>query len=506
VGLLQGCKFDEALVRTLASARVRIWALLLGSSLLYFFTINEADNDLWGHVLFGRDILAAGAVPRVDPYSYTVAGQPWFDHEWLAQVTMAGAYEHAGSAGLLILKFALATFTCALLFALMRRRTAVPEILGGLGMLAIAVLARGFAVRPQIFTYCSVALTLWLIDRYQHGRPRALWAFPAVFVVWVNLHGGFVLGLAILGLFVAAECLRTRALVVQPLLVWSVSAAMTTLNPYGPALLGYIRSELSRPHLITEWQPVAAGDVSQLVFFGMAGLFVVTLPFFRDWRTSAWQPVLALISGGLALRAQRHTPVFALCAITPLAAQLDEAVRWVTRRSIFVLSAASQRVIAAAIVGVAALQLVLTGLRWHRDGPQVVFDRAEYPVGAVQALRRAGIHGNLVVPLDWGEYVLWHLAPGVKVSLDGRFATVYPDMLVYLNSGFFTGATGWRRMIDDYPTDLALVPSGTLSPITRLSNWERVYGDDVAEIYARTDRPVPMVLTREPAGVPGVFP
>ena len=488
------------------SASARVWALLLGSSLLHFFTINEADNDLWGHVLFGRDILAAGAIPRVDTYSYTAAGRPWVDHEWLAQVAMASAYAHAGSAGLLWLKLAAAVATCVLLLAMIRRRTAVPEIWGGLGMLTIAVLARGFAIRPQIFTYCGVALTLWLIDRSQRQRPLALWAFPAVFLVWANVHGGFALGLAILGLFVAAECLRTRALAVQPLLVLSASTAVTALNPYGMTLLAYIWSELSRPHPITEWQPVAVADVSHLVFFAMAGLFVVTLPFFRGWRTHGWQPVLALITGVLALRSQRHTPVFALCAVTPLAAQLDEALRWFTRRSTFTLSAVSRRVIAVALVGVVTLQLALTGLRWQRDGWQIVFDPGEYPVAAVRALRRAGVHANLVVPLDWGESVLWHLTPNVKVSLDGRFATVFPDDVVYMNLGFFTGATGWRRLLDDYPTDAALVPAGSLSPILRQSNWERVYSDRVAEVYVRTDRAAAMQLTYEPGGSTVFFP
>jgi hypothetical protein len=484
----------------------RPWALLLGSSLLYFFTTNEADNDLWGHVLFGRDILAAGAVPRVDTYSYTAAGRAWIDHEWLAQVAMAGAYAHAGSAGLLVLKFAVAVATCALLFAMVRRRTTMPEIRGGLGLLTIAVLARGFAIRPQIFTYFGIALTLWLIDRSQHERSRVLWAFPAVFVAWANLHGGVALGLAILALFVAAECVRRRALAAQPILVLIASTAASALNPYGMELLAYIWSELSRPHPITEWQPVVVGDVSQQVFFAMAGLFVVTLPFFRGWRTHGWQPVLALLIGGLALRSQRHTPVFALCAVTPLAAQLDEAVRWCTRRSTFTLSAVSRRVIALALVSVAALQLALTGLRWQRDGLQIVFDPADYPVAAAQALRRGGVHANLVVPLDWGEYVLWHLAPNVKVSLDGRFATVFPDEVVIDNFAFFRGAPGWDRLIEDYASNLALVPAGSSLPIQRQSTWQRVYGDDVAEVYARTDRTQPMQLSREAVESTGIFP
>jgi len=484
----------------------RAWTLLLGSSAVYFFTTNEADNDLWGHVRFGRDIIARGAVPRVDTYSYTAAGHAWFDHEWLAQVTMASAYTHAGAAGLLMWKLGLATATCALLFAMMRRRTAMPELRGGLGLLTIAVLARGFAIRPQVVTYFAVALTLWLIDRYQCGRRRALWALPVLFLVWVNAHGGFVLGLAILGLFAGSECVRLRRPAAPPVLAFAASVATTVLNPYGIELLAYIWGELSRPHPITEWQPVAAGDVSQLVFFAMLGLFVVTLPFLRDWRTQGWQVVLALITGGLALHAQRHTAVFALCAVTPLTAQLDAAARWLRERSRFTLSTASHHTITTGVVGLALLQLVLTALRWQRDGLAVVFDPAEYPVAAVQALRRSGATVNLAVPLDWGEYVLWHLAPRVRVSLDGRFATVFPDTVVEDNAEFFTGERGARGLLDHYATEAALVSVRSVPATLRDAAWERIYADDVAEIYARRDRAAAMQLTHEPAAPAGIFP
>jgi len=89
-------------VGTAGAARTgtTLWTLLLGSSVLYFFSTNEADNDLWGHLFFGRLILTARAVPSVDPYAYTTAGHPWINHEWLSQVLLAAVYQFAGSPGL----------------------------------------------------------------------------------------------------------------------------------------------------------------------------------------------------------------------------------------------------------------------------------------------------------------------------------------------------------------------------------------------------------------------
>ncbi len=490
---------------------VGAWTLLLASSVVYFFTANQADNDLWGHVFFGRYILRSGAIPWVDTFAYTTAGQHWVDHEWLSQVLLAAVYDHGGAPGLLLLKFAVGAATCLLVWARMRRRTAAPHIWGGVGVLAVAVLARGFAIRPQIFTYCGAALTLWLLDRYRRRHRRALWCVVPIFLAWANLHGGFTLGLAILGLFAVAEVVRVRGSPGQAWVVVLASTAVTALNPYGPRLLTYVWSELRRAHPITEWRPANPADVSHFVFFVFLGLLVLTLPLLRDWREHGWEVVLSLGVGLLAVRHQRHTPVFALCAAAPVAARLEQAMSWLDQKPAVALGAAAQRLLTAGLVTLAVLQLVLTGLRVRRDGVQIVFDPADYPTAAVAALRQAGARTHLAVPLDWGEYVLWFLAPQTQVSLDGRFATVFPEGVVADNFDFFSGAPGWRRLLEQYPTDAALVPVGSACPIGTLADWQLVFSNDVAHIYARTGSAAWPALRRlrdlpAPAPSAGIFP
>jgi len=493
--------------RSARASQSGVWAFLLLSSVAYFFSINEADNDLWGHVLFGSQIIAQRAVPWVDAYSYTVAGQPWVNHEWLSQVILAAAYRWAGSPGLLLLKFGIATLTFLLLFRMIRRRSATPYIWGTVGLLAIAVLARGFAIRPQIFTYCGAALTLWLIDGYRRGQRRALWFLPLLFLAWVNMHGGFILGLGILGVYACATLLRDAPRPWQPWAALTASVVVTALNPYGPRLLLYIWNELSRSHPITEWQRAAPTDAAQFVFFALFAALVATLPLRRNWRDDGWEAVLAVGVGVLALRHQRHTPVFALCAAAPLAAQLEQTRDWVARRSSFALSPGAQRIVSFGIVALALLQLSLTGMRLWRDGLRVIYEPGDYPVAAVRALRDAGAPLNLAVPLDWGEYVLWSLAPQVKVSIDGRFATVFPEQVVEDNFAFFTSAPTWRRLLEHYPTEAVLVPADWSSPIRREPGWQRAYGDTVAEIYVRSERAAALHLRALPgAAGAGIFP
>lgn len=463
-----------------------VWLLLLSSSVLYFFGNNEADNDLWGHVLFGRDLLAAGTIPRVDSYAYTAVGQPWVNHEWLSQVLMAAVYGWAGSTGLLLLKFAAGVTAFLLLLSHVRHRATSPHVQGAVGLLAVAVLARGFSIRPQVFTSFFVALILLLLEEYRRGRQRVLWLFPGIFLVWVNLHGGFVLGLGILSLFACADLVCGSERSIRPWLALSACAGMTMLNPYGWRLFLFVWHELSRPHPISEWQP-ASFEVAQFAFFIMLGLFLATGAFIRDWRRDGWHAVLALGVGVLALRHQRHTPLFALCAAAPLAAQVDSAVGWLSRRTAFRFSQFSRRLLGGTIVLLAVSQLVLTGLRWRSFGFQIIFDAREYPTAAVRLLQSAGVRGNLAVPLDWGEYVLWFLAPHVKVSLDGRFATVFPERVVEDNFNFFSGAPGWRRLLEQYPTQAVLAPVGAPCPVATLPDWQLVYRDGRTQLFVRSN-------------------
>jgi len=465
------------------------WAFLLASSAAYFFLTNDADNDLWGHVLFGRHVLAAGGAPHTDPYAYTTAGAAWVDHEWVAQAAMAVVFDRLGNPGLLLCKFLGGLATFGLVMHGVVRRTPVAWQWGGIGLLVAAVLARGFACRPQIVTYVAVAALLGLL-RHTRGRPSPwLWAVPPLFGLWANTHGGFVLGLVVLGLAAAAATWQRRPEARRLWIVLGLAVAATAVNPYGPGLLVYIAEELQMPHPITEWQAPALGEGEHGAFFALLGLFVGTLPFQRRRRLLDWEVALALGVAVMALQHQRHTPLLALCAAAPLATQVRRASVWARRHGVQGLGAGAMRLVGAAVVALALLQLGFTIARLHRDGLNIVFDPADYPVTAVAALREAGVTANLAVPLEWGEYVLYFLQPRVKVSLDGRFATLFPEPVITDNFDFFAGDARWRRLLDDYPTDA----------------WTRIWTDPIASVYVRDGGAAALPAPAAPATT-GIFP
>jgi hypothetical protein len=245
------------------------------------------------------------------------------------------------------------------------------------------------------------------------------------------------------------------------------------------------------PHPISEWQPLAFGDPGQRPAVLLLAALVATLPWARLLRRRWWWAALLALVVAMTLRSQRHTPLLALCAAAPLADQLQHLADRLAARTRWQLSTAATTILAVALAALAALQVGGVGARLWRDRGHLVFSAADYPVGALRFARANGLRGNLALPLDWGGYALWHGAPDLKVSLDGRFATVYPPAVVEDGFAFFRGdgAPAAARLLDAYPTTLALVPRGLPTPLDQRPDWRLLYTDDVAALYGREGPP-----------------
>jgi hypothetical protein len=368
-------------------------------------------------------------------------------------------------------------------------------------LLVLAALARGYAIRPQIASYLFLAALLDRLDALDDGarRPPAAWllvsATAVAFAAWANAHAGFVAGLAIVALFAAAprwpgsHPVRSNDVAASVRFMMLAAAWLgASLTPYGLSLFSYVLVELRAPHPLTEWQPVRFDDPAHLPFLLLILLLLITLPFARMLRQRPWRLVLVAGAAIIAARQQRQIPLFALVAAAPLAVQADAALGWLRSRSAFRLGFAAARIVAVGLCALAFAQLGLLSARVWRARAGIFYAADEYPVGALAYARQHQLRGNLAVPLDWGGYALWHLAPAVRVSIDGRFATVYPARVVEDNFAFFRGDGGVDsiRLLDAYDTDLALVPHGVATPVDARPEWHLLYRDAVAALFARS--------------------
>ncbi|HXE72277.1 MAG TPA: hypothetical protein VNO81_06420, partial [Candidatus Nitrosotenuis sp.] len=181
--------------------------------LLAFTFPHLPPADTWWMLAAGRWIWEQGRLPAQDPFSWTAAGSPWLDHEWLAQVVFYGLYLAGGLPAL----FALRSLAVLAAFGLLpfgsARRRGLPEGAVVACLLLCTALSEWrsfFDVRAYLFTYLGLSATLFLLVEYlEEGQVRWLWPLPALTALWANLHGGFILAPGLL-LVAAWGCLAGR--------------------------------------------------------------------------------------------------------------------------------------------------------------------------------------------------------------------------------------------------------------------------------------------------------
>jgi hypothetical protein len=185
-------------------SRARGWVRIAVFLLLAVVVARTAaDVDLWGHVIFGRDIVQQREIPVTDTYSFT-SDRAWTNHEWLAEAVMYLSYRMMGPAGLVTLRL-LTIITIGLLIRASIRTEhfaqAGRDTLIMLGV--ILTLPRTQHVRPQLFSVLLFGVLLLVLTRADRGNRRALWFVPPLMAAWANLHGGWMVGLGTFGLWSA---------------------------------------------------------------------------------------------------------------------------------------------------------------------------------------------------------------------------------------------------------------------------------------------------------------
>jgi hypothetical protein len=197
---------------TLSARRLFVAILFIA---LFVMTAREiADPDFWWHLRTGQYIVETHSVPRVDVFSGTVAGQTWVTHEWLSEVFIYVLFA-LGSYPVLMLTFA-AIITLA--FAFVYARCEGKPYLAAAFSLLLAALATAptWGVRPQMISLLLTSVFLWVLEKWRvdagdHKGHLYAWVLVPLMILWVNLHSGFALGLAIIAIYLFCEFLSHLA-------------------------------------------------------------------------------------------------------------------------------------------------------------------------------------------------------------------------------------------------------------------------------------------------------
>ena len=455
-----------------------------------------ADPDLWGHVLFGQRILSLG-LEREDTFSFLTAGHPWINHEWLSEVVFGALYNAGGARALIALKVLVGLLTVTVIYRHLIRRGCDPVRAGLLIFPGAFIMAWGFGpVRPQIFTFLFFALTVIVVVQAETRSVRQLWWLPPLMAVWINFHGGVLAGTGVLGVWGAARVAHAAAsgdrqsalrAVKVPLAVGIACAVGLLLNPYGVRLPAFLLQTATgaRPDIV-EWRSLLIVSLPGAIYLGLTAFAALTILRSDAPRRPALIAVLITLVL-LPLVAVRHLPLFAIGL--PILIADDFASAW-RRRTPWPRT--SSREAAVVVLATLAVGFAMIGLG-GRDARCIRIDPARaigYPVRAVEWLSRTGARGNMATFFDWGEYVIWHLAPDIRVSMDGRRETVYPDSIYQEYLRFQSGTEGWRDLLERPETDLVLFSKDwpTYQLLLLDPEWSEVYDDSIAGVFVRAHR------------------
>ena len=178
------------------TSRNLLYAVFIGTIFL-MSARPTIDTDLWWHLANGKYITTFLSIPSTDLYSYTAIGHTWIVHEWLSDVFMYGIYSKLGMVGLIITASLILTFTFYLINKLLRQ-AGVGHNISVLLSIALAIASSfSWGARPQILNFCLLAVLCTLLLRYRTQPGKWVFWIVPLFILWANLHSGYLIGLAI---------------------------------------------------------------------------------------------------------------------------------------------------------------------------------------------------------------------------------------------------------------------------------------------------------------------
>ncbi|HXK58309.1 MAG TPA: hypothetical protein PLP42_00305 [Acidobacteriota bacterium] len=457
--------------------------------------------DFWWHLKAGEIILQTRSIPTTDLFSYTQAGKPFVLQNWLAEVVLYGAYRAGGPALLVFFNTLVLLLTLVPVYLLCSRRAQglfATVLTSSLAAISLACIGN---VRPQVFSFLLFAWFYYVLAEYYERQRDYLWVLPVMMALWVNLHGAFVLGIALFLFMIVVDSAKSlfgrsaeRAVPgkIKPVLILALTLAATLCNPQFAAIYGYVAEVASDPisqrHVI-EWQPPEVSNIGDILrFFGPFLLGIVILIRSKT-RPRLSDLVLFMALAIFALTARRNAVWFALAVAPILAGHFELRSR--PRLQL------QSRLLPALNLLVAAVWLITTAytLPWYRQlgnqqGSDLVLLDPRLPVHAVDFIAERRLEGRIFHPQHYGDYLVWRLWPEHRVFFDGR-VHLFPKEVAEEYLDLMGGCANWQAAMDRYQIRFLLLDRKEkaqqrfLKNVEESAGWELLYKDERSVLYGR---------------------
>lgn len=474
---------------------VAILALALGG-VMFAITVAKGvqDPDYFWHVTAGQLIAETGRVPSTDPFSFTWFGQPWTPHEWLSELLIYWLVSVVGRIGALVV-FGLAPVAIFGALATVLARQGARALAIGLPFALGAFVLIGYVtLRPQAVSWLLLAVLVWFLLAARPDHPRRMLLLVPLFVLWANLHGVYVIGMGVVGVYVLFTLagrtpMSTAKGWVLATLAGVIGAAM--LTPAGPIgilyPLRYVDAGDWGLANISEWQSPNFHEPAHLGFLVM----IVAVGLNGGRGTPGWLVTLSWIGIALGLLALRNAPIAVVLCMPALVLGLEARLRDRDARKPSKPIARSRALgrrmmeLATAVVIVVGSAAVLIPRDLNASIDQNLAKR--FPVAGMDRLLEVAPDANLLAEYGWGGYAISRIYPrGGRVFVDGR-NDMYSQQVLEDYSAIRAADPGWESLAASYGVEAILLPPETT--LTRgpaaSAGWCEAYRDDDQVLYLR---------------------
>ena len=474
--------------------------------LLLSFSVNKVllnDCDTGYHIRAGEYIIDTLSIPRHDIFSFISPPLPWTAHEWLSEVIMAAIHMTAGLTGIVIFFSFMISLVYYLMFKIIRKYNGNILTASFITLLVLVTSQVHWLARPHIFSLLLMVVWYYLLDKYQYQHEDYLYLLAPMMLLWVNLHGGFLAGFILIGIYLVGNFVmfitsedskkdlhRQKAKKLG--LVAVVCLLVCLINPYTYHILLFPFKLASNKFLMDNVSEFLSPNFHNpsIIFFEFFMLLSLALFAISRIRLNIIELTMVILFTHMSLYSARYIPLFAIIIAPVLVRQAEPILEQSGGKfiSFFKKRASNFSIIDASAKGYLwpILAVALVAVLMAKGKIEHSFDEKTKPVAAVEFLKKETLHGNMFDNDEFGDYIIYAAWPQYKVFFDGRSDMYGTDIAKeYFKIGAFK--QGWEKTIEKYDITWIIYNANSVFSRFLLQNddWKLIYADKVANIFLK---------------------
>lgn len=458
------------------------------------------DGDTGYHIRAGDFILNNLSVPKSDIFSY-ITPMPWTAHEWLSEVIMALLHKTGGLTSVLIL-FAFIIAVSTRIFFKNIRADGNNVLLSVVACIAFVALAKiHWLARPHIFSLLILIGWYQILDDFQYRHKNRLWILPLTMLLWVNLHGGFVIGLAILGIYLVGNCVllytdkeqweltgKEKSLSLGKILGASIIACIA--NPIGYQIFLFPFKLVSNKYIMDNVIEFLSPNFHEIQPFKYLLLLSIIIFAYSKRKPNIIEITLTVLFTSMSLFSVRYIPLFGVIVI-PILLRYIECDALSGFKNI-------ERFFRQRIENISSVDDMASGFLWPtlcifaliffaaNGSIAHSFNPEKKPMAAIEFLKKNPVEGNMFNNDEFGDCIIYANHQKYKVFIDGR-SDMYGTEQLKEYDRIYKFETGWEHVVEKYK--ITWIFFGTDTVLSRYliinNDWKLIYSDKVASIFVK---------------------